>query len=36
MDLETKDGDQVPRLANELVELRHQRVLIAQTRLDLD
>ena len=35
-DLETKDGDDVPRLAGEQVELRHQGVVIARTRLDPD
>ena len=35
-DLETKDGDQVPRLAGEQVELRHEGHVIARTRLEVD
>lgn len=35
-DLESKDGDQVPRLAYEQVELRHQGAVIARTRLEVD
>ncbi len=35
-DLETKDGDQVPRLAYEQVELRHEGAVIARTRLEPD
>jgi hypothetical protein len=35
-DLETKDGDRIPRLAHEQVELRHQGVVIARTRLEPD
>jgi hypothetical protein len=35
-DLETKDGDRVPRLANEQVELRHEGVVIAYARLEPD
>jgi hypothetical protein len=35
-DLETEDGDDVPPLAAEQVELRHQGVVIARTRLDPD
>ena len=35
-DLETKDGDQVPRLAGEQVELRHEGHVIARTRLEID
>ncbi len=35
-DLETKEGDEVPRLAREQVELRHQGAVIARTRLDPD
>ncbi len=35
-DLETKEGDEVPRLAREQVELRHQGAVIARARLDPD
>ena len=35
-DLETKDGDHVPRLAGEQVELIHDGTVIARTRLDPD
>ena len=35
-DLETKDGDDVPRLAGEQVELVHDGAVIARTRLDPD
>ncbi len=35
-DLETKEGDQVPRLAGEQVELRHEGFVIARTRLEID
>lgn len=35
-DLETKDGDEVPRLAHQQVELRHEGAVIARTRLEVD
>lgn len=35
-DLETKDGDEVPRLAYEQVELRQEGAVIARTRLEPD
>ena len=35
-DLETKDGDEVPRLAHEQVELRLEGAVIARTRLETD
>ena len=35
-DLETKEGDEVPRLAGEQVELRHEGHVIARTRLEID
>ena len=35
-DLETKDGDEVPRLAGEQVELRLEGHVLATTRLEID
>jgi hypothetical protein len=33
-DLETKDGDSVPRLAGQQVELHHEGIVIARTTLE--
>lgn len=35
-DLETREGDEVPRLAREQVELRHNGIVIARASLDPD
>ena len=35
-DLETKEGDEVPRLGGEQVELRHEGHVLATSRLEVD